>query len=103
MNDKDKTIDYVRDILIQATGCKMYSIEELSRIAADVIQGDRLTIKILGRSIESLTMQMKEITQVTFERDTYKEKMEAYKDGIEHFREENEALKEELAELRDRL
>ena len=76
-NKEDKnTIDYVRDILIQATGYRMYSIEELSRIAADMIQGDRITIKILGRNIESLTQQMKDITRVTFERDNLKERLD---------------------------
>jgi hypothetical protein len=68
----------------------------LAREAVDLIKADRLTIKILSRSIESLTHQMKEITQVTFERDAYREGMEPQKEIIANIVEERNELRERL-------
>lgn len=76
--------DRVREILCQALGIYSYDIVALAGEASDIIRGDRLTIKILSRNIESLTMQMKGITQVTYERDIYKERWERQKDINEH-------------------
>ena len=72
------------------------STVNLAREAVDLIRADRIVIKILGRNIESLTMQMKAITQVTFERDAYKEGMEAQKEIIMNLVDERNALRERL-------
>lgn len=90
-------IDRIRDTLIRATGQQDYDVEVLAIMCLDMINGDRLLIKILGRNIESLTMQMKEITQVTFERDKLKEAIDVYQGRLDYFREENKALRERLA------
>lgn len=89
-------IDEIRDILMLATGQRMHDAEALARIALDMIRGDRILIKVLGRNIESLTMQMKQVTKITFERDTYKLGMETQKEIIENVAEERNALRERI-------
>lgn len=87
----------LHEILEDAVGERNSDIIILALQVRDIIRGDRLTIKILSRNIESLTMQMKEITQVTFERDAYKKGMEAQKEIIQNIVEERNTLRERLA------
>jgi hypothetical protein len=95
--------DSVRDILQLTVGKYSYDIVALAGEAHDLIIGDRLTIKILSRNIESLTHQMQDITRVTFERDAYREGMEAQKEIIGNLVEERNKLREEVAELNEAL
>ncbi len=89
-------LEQIQDILQRALGHYSNPVD-LAKEVADLILSDRIVIKILGRSIESLTMQMKAITRVTFERDAYKERMEAQKEIIKNIVEERNELRERLA------
>jgi regulator of replication initiation timing len=95
--------EHARNILKLTIGHYEEDIVSLALQAHDMIIGDRLTIKILSRNIESLTMQMKNVTQVTFERDTYKEGMEAQKEILANVVEERNALRLDVEQLRVRL
>lgn len=64
----------VREIL--ASGLGHYdSTVNLAREAIDLIKADRIVIKILGRNIESLTMQM---TGIIKENQALKERLVQY-------------------------
>lgn len=76
----------VHDIL--ETGLGHYdNTVSLAREAIDLIKADRIVIRILARNIESLTYQMKGITDITFERDRLIEELERQRDINERLRE----------------
>jgi hypothetical protein len=91
----------VHDVLEKGLGHYDETVN-LAREAVDLIRADRLAIKILSRNIESLTLQMKGTTDVTFERDKLREAIEVYEDRLKFYREENNTLRERLKQYEEK-
>lgn len=87
MRTEKEELENVQRILQQTLGWNDSDVSKLALQARDLIWSDRQIIKILGRNIESLTMQMKTVTDVTFENDRLKENIEVYKDMVAHLKE----------------